>query len=363
MQGVFCDFLSIYQQHDPASCPDWNSGRVVKLENLAHASEEEAEKAFRSRQVASIVDEDGVVLCDGFTAFTTALTVQHEGSYDTAIQIKAEGGRVMLSGNVGRFGRPDNVWGYPVQDCVRIANAILRSVGLPEFTWGQRNGALQRTDGFMRHDAVITRVDLTQNYCAGSPENLSRLLHYMGGMHVLSKAGKSYDSGVTWGEGSKWWYAKLYDKHRDLVKNAHASPELVDWVRGVGLARFEISLKTRYLAQNGLNYVGAWESDMGKVIFGKFSAPLKACDVTVDAFEDIPGRLGELAIAWRNGVDLRARLPRNTFYRYRKQLKAYGVDISERCDVSRLPMRFETVSLFEAVPPAWYDPGPSLLAA
>jgi hypothetical protein len=344
----------------------------VKLVNLAHATEEEAEKAFRSRQVASIVDEDGVVLCDGFTEFTTALTVQHEGSYDTAIQIKAEGGRVMLSGNVGRFGRPDNVWGYPVVDCVRIANAILRSLGLPEFTWGVHNGMLQRTDGFMRHDAVITRVDLTQNYCAGSPENLSRLLHYMGGMHVLSKAGKSYDSGVTWGEGSKWWYAKLYDKHRDLVKNVHASPELVEWVRGVGLARFEVSLKTRYLAQNGLNYVGAWEAyvgkvgkviNVGKVIFGKFSAPLKACDVTVDAFEEIPGRLGELAISWRNGVDLRARLPRNTFYRYRKALKAYGIDISERCDVSRLPMRFETVTLFEAAPPSWYSLERPALAA
>lgn len=359
--SVFCDFLSIYQQHDPLTTPELNAGRVVRLTS--------ADRFKDQQQVFSMVDEWGEIICTGGVEYTSAYAIQHEGSYDTAVMVKCEGGRVTLSGNVGRFGRPDNVFGYGVYDCVRIANSILRGLGLPEFTWGlsatrlprpivtpRVNGNAQGGDRSIRLDAILTRLDLTRNYVAGSADKLSRLRHYMAGMHVGSKAGKSYDSGVTWGEGSKYWYAKLYDKHADIVKDKHAPLELVEWCRTNGVGRFEVSLKTRYLTQHGLNYVGVWEdSKMGDVVFGRFSGALSKLDVSVDDFEEIPGRLGELAIAWRNGVDLKARLPRNTFYRYRKQLKGYGIDISERCDVSRLPMRFETVTLSEAQMPSWYS--------
>ena len=341
---AFCDFLSIYQEHDPLTTPELNSGRVVKLKGTAEAHE----------QVMTIVDEDGVIICDGGLEFTTASAIQHEGSFDTSIQIKSEGGRVVVSGNLGRYGRPDNVFGYGVIECVRIANMILANLNLPAFTWGNAQSVvIGRT---MRMDAIITRVDLTKNYAAGSPEKASRLLHYIGGMHLRNKGGRSYDGGVTWGEGSKYWYAKLYDKYRDLLRNEHAPAQLVEWVRGQGLVRFEVSLKSRFLTQKRLQSPASWESEeMGQVVFGEFNGVLSQMSVNVDSFEEIPGRLGEIAIAWRNGVDMKERLPQRTFYRYRKQLKAYGIDISERCNVSRLPMRVEVIQLSEARRPDWYE--------
>lgn len=343
--GAFCDFLSIYQEHDPLSTPQLNAGRVVKLKAWAEDHE----------QVMTIVDEDGVIICDGGLEFTTASAIEHEGSFDTSILIKSEGGRVTLSGNVGRFGRPDNVFGYSVIECVRIANVIVTSLGLPPFTW--RGALSSNVIGVrMKVDAVVTRVDLTRNYVAGSPEKLARLLHYMGGMHVRNKGGKSYEAGVTWGEGSKYWYAKIYDKYRDLAKSKHVSGELVEWVRDCGIARFEVSLKSRFLSQQGMQSVGFWEGeDMSNVVYGRFSEVLSQMTVNVDQFEEIPGRLGEIAIAWRNGVDMRERLPKSSFYRFRKALKAYGIDISERCNVSRLPMRVEVIQLSEARRPDWYE--------
>lgn len=328
--------------------PQLNGGRVVKLKPFAEPHE----------QVITIVDEDGVIVCDGGLEFTTASAIEHEGSYDTSILIKSDGGRVTVSGNLGRFGRPDNVFGYSVVECVRIANVILKSLDLPPFTWGRAGGS--KVIGVrMKTDACITRIDLTRNYAAGSQEKLARLLHYMGGIHLRNKAGKSYDSGVTWGEGSKYWYAKLYDKFKDLAKGRgkmHVPIDLVEWVRDSGLARFEVSLKSRFLSQNGMQSVGFWEGDMSNVVYDeRFAGVLSQMQVNVDQFEEIPGRLGEIAIAWRNGVDMKARLKRDTFYRYRKQLKAYGIDISERCNVSRLPLRVEVIQLSEARRPDWYE--------
>jgi II/X family phage/plasmid replication protein len=204
----------------------------------------------------------------------------------------------------------------------------------------------------MKTGAIITRVDLTKNYLTGSPDNASRLMHYLGGMHRRNKPAKSYGTGVTWGEGSKYWYGKMYNKGLEMTRDKNADPALVECVVQSGLVRDEISLKTRFLTQNGYNEIGTWTNgeDMENVIYGLFSSVLTQTEVSTDDFESIPGRLGEIAIAWRNGIDMKARLPRNTFYRYRKQLKAYGIDISERCDISKLAFRCEVIKLQEVYP-------------
>lgn len=208
----------------------------------------------------------------------------------------------------------------------------------------------------MKLGAIITRVDLTKNYLTGSQDNAGRLMHYLAGMHRRNKGAKAYAGGVTWGEGSKYWYAKLYNKGKEMQKDKQADPALLSSVLESGLVRDEISLKTRFLTQNGYNEIGVWTNgeDMENVIYGQFASVLTQMEVSTDDFEAIPGRLGEIAIAWRNGIDMKTRLPRNTFYRYRKQLKAYGIDISERCDVSKLAFRCEVIKLQEVFPGASY---------
>lgn len=359
--SVFCDWLTIYQQHmgDISQIPTLNGGRVIKLRKR---------ESTASRNY-SLTDHHGEIYDDLEMEFTTAATFDFEGSFDTHLQIKSEGGRVSLSGNIGRFERPDNVFGYSVADCIRLANKLMVRLGLPEFTGRIRpsaaaapanfeeikesNGSFHaRQDTAIKNGAIITRVDLTKNYLTGSQDNASRLMHYLSGMHRRNKGGKQYANGVTWGEGSKYWYGKMYNKGKEMQKDKYADPALVESVLKSGLVRDEISLKTRFLTQNGYNEIGVWMNgdDMENVIYGMFSSVLTQTEVSTDDFESIPGRLGEIAIAWRNGVDMKARLPRNTFYRYRKQLKAYGFDISERCDISKLAFRCEVIKLQEVYP-------------
>ena len=49
-----------------------------------------------------------------------------------------------------------------------------------------------------------------------------------------------------------------------------------------------------------------------------------------DVLDSLPHRLRLTYQSWLNGDDLKQILPNNTFYRYKKALREYGVDISSK---------------------------------
>jgi len=107
---VFCDWLTIYQDHLEGGLPVLNDGCVVRFEP----------EAFRQ----SIDEETGEIrpMFDALKAeYTVMRKIEHVGSFDTKISIRCDGRRVELSGNVGRFGRPDNLFGLPVLETISRA--------------------------------------------------------------------------------------------------------------------------------------------------------------------------------------------------------------------------------------------------
>jgi Phage X family/Phage replication protein CRI len=337
---VFCDWLSMYQVHWQG-CPVVNSGHLFS------------------------VDQDGEIEWD------INKKVTHQGSFSTKVTISSDGHRVSISGNLGRFNRRDNVFNYSVQECFTIADQILASFGLPPFTdaapmpiirkGGSKDYFKRETDaGFSAVGAVVTRVDLTQNYLAGSPGNASQVIRKMQGY----KSGKfepgSYgSSGVDWGKGSKYTYQKLYDKATDYIRHygknhKHHDGDLYTYIKDAGMVRHEIELKSRYLRQNNLWRPSHWIQGMADKIYALFTDPLQQA-ASVDEYLEIPGRAGELAVAWRDGADLRKRLAQNTYYRYRRELLAYGIDIAIPANITRLKTHIEIIQLTPVAPPAWYD--------
>ena len=59
-----------------------------------------------------------------------------EGSHETRVFIRCDGGTVYFEGNVSRFGRPDNVSGYSFIGCIQKTNNLIVQYGLPAFTEG-----------------------------------------------------------------------------------------------------------------------------------------------------------------------------------------------------------------------------------
>lgn len=336
--GVFCDWLSIYQVHF-GGAPLVNSGHVFS------------------------VDQDGVVQWD------VPQKLVHRGSHDTSIRIRCDGHRVSLEGNIGRFDRADNLFGYSVMECVQLANRLLAAFDLPPFSdatpmqlvaSAARTG--QEDGGYQAVGAVITRIDLTCNWSTGSAGNCEQYIRYLQGFKSGRQEPRSYKTtGVAWGEGSKYWYAKVYDKAAEYVRQAGKGSKsfdtgLFEYMLGHGIARHEISLKSRYLKQNNLWRFTHWGIGMNTEdrVYALFNDVIGG-ETHVDSFLEIPGRAGELAVAWRDGADLKKRLAQNTYYRYRRELLKYGIDIAVPSNVTRLRQRVEVISLAPAPVPCWYS--------
>ena len=49
-----------------------------------------------------------------------------------------------------------------------------------------------------------------------------------------------------------------------------------------------------------------------------------------DVLDSLPPRLRMVYQTWLNGDDLKQILPHNTFYRYKKALREFGIDISSK---------------------------------
>lgn len=350
---VFCDWLSMYQIHsNSGELPILNGGQVIKV------------SAPRLRQCA---DLDSGCIVYGMSGeeieYTSASRIEHEGSYETKIQLRCDGSKVEISGNLGRFGRPDNLFGVGVLECVEIANRIVTSLGLPPFEVNAKRGGFAFSQTHTKTRAVITRVDLTCNYATGSTENASRVLTVMAGQAPKrmgkNAAPKAYSNGITWNEGSRRWYEKLYFKADDLGK--FASPEVVAYCRDNGILRHEISLKSTELAERGLDDVCGWARveegrRMENVIYGRFAEKLHRNEVSITSLDDIPGRIGEVAASYYAGRDVwrDETKTKRTRQMWRKALLPFGIDISQPPNIQHFAARIRVVEMVPAAVPHWY---------
>lgn len=328
---VFCDWLSIYEEHPEGGLPRINDGCIWA------------------------VSPEGEIL------WTTERKFDHVGSYDTMVRIKCDGYRITLDGNIGRLNRADNVFGYTVSQCIGLADLLLARFGIPPFTNPRFNDNLSRRPSQRIGGATLTRVDLTSNYAAGSPKKAVRVLHFLAGQDAGRRASvKDYGAnGCSWNEGSKYWYLKAYNKAESL--GDHVSDNLRQFVNEAGVVRLEVSLKSRYLKQKALYNIDDWaktegELSMDNVVFNRFSEVLHRGSATRSEIEDIPKRLGHIAVAWRSGVDVwgDSQYAHSTKRRWRHDLLAYGIDIKHQSNVTRLPIRLEVIQLQQLQAPVWY---------
>lgn len=328
-QPVFVDWLSMYQVHPGGGLPVINKGCVFSL------------------------DEDGGV------EWTSQRHITVEGSFDSRLRLRCDGSKVEASGNIGRFRRPDNLFGFSYEECVRRWNRILNEFCLPPFTKGQMcfySG--DTTVSFT--GAINTRIDLTKNYAVFGREDLVSFMGWLA-THQRGrlKVGVSADGGtIEWGRGSQYCYEKFYDKYLEmqhqLKRKKYLPPDVIEFVRDVGVGRHELSLKSRFLTQNGYRFLGG--TSMGDLInLYRHRSQLVLTDkIPFDDFNDIPMPYRATAKDWRDGLDLAAEFHVRKYQRHRRALLAYGIDIATRCNVAHLRTRIKTIEVTALVAPEWY---------
>ena len=305
---VICDWLTAVHVY-PEGVPARESGRVLK------------------------VTQDGVI--DWEAQCWESIRCE---SSDTSIRAKCDGRALRVTGNVGRFGRSSNVTGYNLGVCVDRARVLLENLGFDV----QGFGAVGSKSEFGRTGTVLTRVDLAANCLVSDYPMLCQALMLRKIGRLLPKMG---NYGPSWGYGKRsgWVRAKLYDKEAEQAGRRTTSP-------GATMARFEVQLGGEWLRANGLDTVESWVNgeggvDMGQVIWGRFAEQAFREGVDADRMADIPAAFQRFAYAWEKGRDVRSMVSDRTYYRARKALLEFGIDIGVPCNVVALKSEVKQVSV------------------
>lgn len=347
----FCDWVSIYQAHPGADLPRVNDGAFVRYDaNGAHES-------------------------------TTLKKFKVEGSHETSVFIRCDGQTVWFEGNVSRFGRPDNVFGFTFQQCLTRINALLSANGLPPFTCGESFRAqCFAGDRESFTGARITRLDLTQNFQSGSKENAYAFMRHLSMQQASRLKTGTYGEGETvdFGRFSRRVYSKAYLKHAELLRhmrkdkgeiteysrvtNAPYITALADWCSSVGLVRFETTYKSTFLIDNCQNYLGGLDMRFLEKDFLERQIVFTRTTCEVDQLTELPKSVLAVYRMWQAGDDIVTKFSRAQFYKHRSKLLPFGVDIAIKSNVINFTPRVRVIQLAPATMPAFYElPQPSHL--
>lgn len=327
--GVFIDWLTIRQEH-PQGCSAVNGGQVFSI------------------------DPDGV------EEWRSAKRLKVPGSFETGLQVRSDGHAVEVSGNPSRWCRPDNVFGFDVAGCVEVINGALAAVGLPPFTAGHRR-TVADAEGEGVHKwtgARISRIDVTENWVAGSDRDAREVLRYLQGQAMGARRGTLLgETTMMFGAGRRMAF-KVYLKGAEMRAHGNGG-EVANWCESNGVVRVELTLRGMQLSTIGVPpYVGELlqEHAMAKIAaeFTKRCEVLRRGEGAVDDLSALPKLVQLTAFKYRNGEDVRQDMNERTFYRHRKAL-LHLMDIAVPPPPRKAEPKVRPIILRPAVAPDWYS--------
>lgn len=297
-----------------------------------------------------------------------------EGSFSTGLQVRTANhtqhpcSHLEISGNPVKFFQGHNLWGTDdlVALSVATAEAVASLLGLTPSALDVEQwhaGAIQ-----------LTRVDVTQSFHLESKAQVLAWLRAAEQTAHLSHRGRGQlvkGSTLYFGKSSRRWSLKLYSKGQEIKAKGHGQDAILSLPAAVAWAdktlRAELTLRSMELKRQSLNYAANWVDDVPSAVtatllrdrFGGMTMTTTA-HLSADVLESLRPALRMAYQSWEAGSDLRAILPKPTFYKYRSELLPHGVDIATLVprEVSNVVPLFKAL---EAVPvdvPDWAEGTP-----
>jgi len=344
----------------PGRHPDWLPRQSTKAQLVGFVDW----LSIRQRHGAGLpVLSDGAFVrfdADGQRLDTKLCRFPVRGSYETAIFLRCDGETVWFDGNVSKFGRRDNVFGFSFREALIKVNRILVENNLPPFSEGSRFITNWKKEPRSEWTgAVITRIDITQNFSAGSKEDAAYFMGWLQGQQAARLKTGTYADGETvdFGRGSRRVYSKAYLKASELRRRAGGDrylEELASWCDSIGLIRFETTYKSMQLARLGCRFLGGFDMKQIEIDFETRKEVLSRGSVELDDLSSLPKHILGTYRMWLAGDDI-SSLSRWTFNRHRKVLLLYGVDIAVKSNVSQFPQKTRVIKLGPVSAPEWYE--------
>lgn len=326
---LFIDWLTIRQVHSEGGLP-------LVIQGYKTDEEEDGEINYRIPKRRMVV-----------------------GSYDDVMKLRCDGHCVEFDGNISRWERPDNVFGYGWDETIRRVNRLLNLHGLPPFTPGER---LRFADkGHVYTGARVSRIDITKNYACFNEQDARQFLINVSAHHVGRQKGSVTPDGTTveYGRGSKYVYGKLYLKHTELEQHRkkksgkHVGQDVIDFCRSMGVVREEMELKSRFLTQNQLCWLAEINSDLLDVVYRDRSQVRGFKGMKYDDTTELTATARGTLARYENGEPI--NLKKSQFYAVRRQLINAGYpDIGVSKNVVAVRPKVKVIEVQAMCAPDWY---------
>lgn len=264
--------------------------------------------------------------------------MQMLGSHSATIQVRsarmADGRQaVRVSGNLVKWFQGHNIFG--TND---VRGLVLESLS-KVLEIGKIGVSVSELQSWVAGDIELLRVDVTESADFGNEKRVLNSLRSLDQSANLKFRGRGEFNGhsLLFGKGSRNWSLTLYAKGSELRKHKLPS-QLLDTPLlcfADGLLRMEFRLLSMHLKKLGLSKLWAWCENTASSVHQIMLQNLQISDATMldsDIIEGLPTRYKLIYQSWLDGHDLRTILTRPTFYRHRKSLLAYGIDISIKQD-------------------------------
>ncbi|HBC1013188.1 TPA: Replication-associated protein G2P [Escherichia coli] len=309
---------------------------------------------------------------DGEIEWQTVKRVSVRGSHESALQVRSVGsdgeGRcthLYIDGNPSKFLQGHNVVGSDDLRGLAVSSyaRVLSLLNIPHHLESYRE--------VLKGNFKLSRVDINYMFELGSLENVRAWL-YAAEFKAKSRHGRTCGKNGTvyWGQHSRRWGVKGYSKYDEHMsgKKGHSLPDkfvyegLLDWSRDK--LRLECVFRSLELKRNNLDYGYGWNNETALKLFNEYISRLEMNNnvmISDKKVNDLPRFIQSTYLLWKQGVDLRGCLPSRTFYRHRRQLLEFGIDINFYCDEPDVSNVIPLVRVLEAKPaeiPSWmYEKG------
>lgn len=280
---------------------------------------------------------------DGVVEWQTAKRLAVAGSFSTGLQVRTATHtvdrctHVEISGNPVKWFQGHNLWGTDDLPSLVVAtlDAIAALLGIdvaPETRASWLAGLVQ-----------VTRVDVTESFHLDNRGQVLAWLRAGEATAHLSHRGRGQlvkGSTLYFGKNSRRWSLKLYAKGQEIEAKGHGQDSILQLPHARAWAdrtlRAELTLRSLELKRLGLGMVTAWLPVDGVPFDVSRLLRERLGDMTMTTTNNLPAEVLDalrpalrMAVqSWESGADLRAMLPKATFYKFRAELLPHGIDIA-----------------------------------
>ncbi len=276
---------------------------------------------------------------DGEIEYKVDKHLKLDGSHDSRLLIRTERSKLpplsifdnvwilSVTGNPVKWFQGHNIFG--TSDLPNLVYELFEAISK---RFGKEQPDFIR-DAIIHGHYSISRVDINGMFELGSRLDVLTWLSSLE-RTARTRHGTAVAKGNTvyFGKNSERWSLKFYSKGQEI--EVHKLPAILQMTSLPDFAnnklRAELTLRTKELVKLGLNVGSSWLNidvwEVYKEYLGRVEmSDLKPID---DITLKLPRHLGLTYLSWKEGYCLKTMLPKNTFYRHRRELLEFGIDIS-----------------------------------